>query len=254
MLYKKLFKLTMFLFVAGVLLSCNETDKPDAAPVLTIAAESLTQAFGQETGIKFVTVTSNQEFTATPNQTWVTADVLNTESSNLKITVEANTGAARSAEITVSAQGVADIKITVNQAAYEEEIVDNDILSINAEDENLEIALAGTTKFILVTASKAFTATSNKSWVEIIIVENNPEYNLTIAVGKNLGTERTALITLSAEGLPDVVITVNQARTDASEIAFEMTDWVFDTNGTWMHNTGAGNNHSVRKIFDEDGE
>ncbi|KAA6336338.1 hypothetical protein EZS27_015492, partial [termite gut metagenome] len=28
MLYKKFFKLTMFLFVAGVLLSCNETDKP----------------------------------------------------------------------------------------------------------------------------------------------------------------------------------------------------------------------------------
>jgi Icc-related predicted phosphoesterase len=64
-------------------------------------------------------VTHNQAYTASSNQTWCTAEILPDKTSHqLKISVVKNMGAERTAEVTLSSSGAQDVKITVRQDAF----------------------------------------------------------------------------------------------------------------------------------------
>ncbi|MDR1121643.1 MAG: BACON domain-containing protein [Dysgonamonadaceae bacterium] len=104
----------------GFVFSC---DKDETAPLLEVDPSQLTLNFDVGGGVKVVTVKANQAFTATSsNDRWCTTEIVpNKTEDNLKISVSANTGDERTAQITVISTGLTGIKITVNQEGVEPE-------------------------------------------------------------------------------------------------------------------------------------
>ncbi|MDR0738133.1 MAG: BACON domain-containing protein, partial [Prevotellaceae bacterium] len=104
------FKISIFIFFAG-LFSCTEDT------TLDIAQAEMTQQFDVTGGIKYVTVKSNMEFTATSNASWCVPEIYpGGREYNLGIVVERNELAdARTATVTVAAEGMSELLISVSQ-------------------------------------------------------------------------------------------------------------------------------------------
>ena len=103
-------KTSIFIFLAGIL-SCTE----DAT--LDIAQAEQTQHFDVSGGIKYVTVKSNRDFTATSDALWCVPEIYSGgRDYNLGIVVEENELAdARTATVTVAAEGMTELLISVSQ-------------------------------------------------------------------------------------------------------------------------------------------
>ncbi|MDR2361529.1 MAG: hypothetical protein LBD91_02250, partial [Prevotellaceae bacterium] len=84
-------------------------------------------------------------------------------------------------------------------------------LEVSPTQLNQYFDVVGGVKYVTVVATGDFTATSDQSWCVPDVYPGGREYNLAIIVEKNdLANERTATVTVAADGLPAVVITVAQ--------------------------------------------
>ncbi|MDR2683616.1 MAG: hypothetical protein LBB64_07090, partial [Dysgonamonadaceae bacterium] len=139
---KKYFKFFLVILLAGFVSTCDK-DEP-AAPFLDIAAGQLVQNFGVEGESKYIPVSTNREITVsvTPVDAWCTAEVRKTQDAvAIYVTVTTNeTIEERTAKISVTAQDVSPVEITVNQLGTEASIIVKES-GISVEDENLEFSL-----------------------------------------------------------------------------------------------------------------
>lgn len=112
----KLIKLSTLILLSGFifLYSCSGDD-----PFMEIADVQLNYNFEAIGGTKFATIKSNQDFTATSNQTWCYTEVYSgSRNNNLRISVDKNLNAEiRTAIITVTAEGLPETQIIVSQDA-----------------------------------------------------------------------------------------------------------------------------------------
>ncbi|MDR2027674.1 MAG: hypothetical protein LBQ01_08985, partial [Prevotellaceae bacterium] len=177
-------------------------------------------SFSRSGGDTVVAVTANGEYTVTVegNPEWCTVSKVAT---GFKISVTTNTGTEeRSAKITVSMTGTADVEITVIQGATA-------ILSVSDEDKSLGFSVTGGDKTVIVITSGKYD----------VAVEGNPEWctlsdttksNFKINVSQNFDLDtRSAKIVItipSQEGVPPVEIVVTQApaplKVSPSQITF----------------------------------
>ena len=67
----KLKLLALLPFLIGLLFSCKDDKKPEAAPSLSVDQTQLIQEFNTGAGSKNITVTSNREFVATDRKSVV---------------------------------------------------------------------------------------------------------------------------------------------------------------------------------------
>lgn len=112
---KEKFKIIIvFLAVIISFCYCDEKDLPFGAVLETNEA---TISFDAESESKKIIVNSNRIFTATTTSSWCKTEILEGELYNLKITVDKHEviGKQRSAEITLSSDGLEDKKITITQ-------------------------------------------------------------------------------------------------------------------------------------------
>jgi hypothetical protein len=108
----------------------------DGAPFLGVNPTQVSApSSGGET---FVTVTFNNViYSATSQASWITTEKLEGTINNLKLTVAANTGAERQANVVLSAAGVPDVIVTVTQAAPGNNTLTNSaVLTIEATSYN----------------------------------------------------------------------------------------------------------------------
>jgi len=112
-----LFKLSVVCALTLSLFACKKDENDeDTTPYFEIATNELTQTFIAGSDIRYLTVETNQEFTATSSEPWCTIEKVDDKVDNLKITVTENTGTEhRDAEIVVSSSGFQSIKIAVKQ-------------------------------------------------------------------------------------------------------------------------------------------
>ncbi|KAA6341842.1 hypothetical protein EZS27_010386 [termite gut metagenome] len=116
-----LFKYLIVFFFVGIFFSCKD-DKYERA---FLEITELQLFFEQAGGDKFVTVSTNQTFEATSNQTWCVPSVVTGKATdNLKVSATKNDASGqRIAEITVTAEGLTSVKVTVTQSGSEAAIV-----------------------------------------------------------------------------------------------------------------------------------
>lgn len=105
-----------------VLTSCEEPANPEKKNELKLSITSL--QFSGKSGSEVISITSTKAWSITNNTgiDWCTPERTSGEvSMPLSISVKANEGDARSAEITFSSQDCPDVQLIVNQAAAEED-------------------------------------------------------------------------------------------------------------------------------------
>jgi hypothetical protein len=112
-----IFKISVICALAFSLFACKKDDNAeDTAPYFEVSANELTQVFIAGSDVRYLTIETNQEFTATSSQPWCTVEKVDDKVDNLKISVAENTGTEhRVAEIAVSSNGFQSVKIVVKQ-------------------------------------------------------------------------------------------------------------------------------------------
>ena len=151
-------------------------------------------------------VTSNSAWTATDNQSWCSVTSSGSGNGTIVANYISNSGASpRVAAITVTVVGLTPQTVTVTQSGP----IITPTLSITPSNRDVPATPAGSTNFT-VTSNSAWTATSNQGWCTVTPSGNG---NGTIIANytANTGSQRTATITVTVQGLTPQTVTVTQA-------------------------------------------
>gem|GEM_PF-726393 len=225
--------------------------------VPTLEAIPLVQNVGAPAGSTTFDIISNLEWTSFENSTWFSISPGSGIGNGfLTVTYQANnTFFSRTGEILLTADGVPDVILTVNQAAIEP------TLSVTPAIRNVT-SPAGQTTFSL-TSNTSWTVSEGVGWFSVSPMSGTNNKTLVVTYQENtLVTNRTGQITISASGVPDVVVSVIQAGTEpyieimpdveyvnaaAGSIPFNLssnTDWEIVESYGWLSmnpSSGVGN-------------
>jgi hypothetical protein len=183
-------------------------------------------------GTTTFSVTSNTAWTVAENVVWFSVlPMSGGGNGSLTVDYTQNTLATpRSGQITVSASGIPDVVVTVNQAGA------TPALSVTPSSRDVSAA-AGTTTFS-VTSNTSWTVAENVAWFSVLPMSGNGNGTLTVDYTQNtLATPRSGQITVSASGVPDVVVAVNQAGADLNKTLVLKAYLEGPFNGTTMNTT-----------------
>lgn len=178
-----------------------------AATILTLSPASLT--FNASGGNQSIAVTSNLNWTASSNETWLTvAPLIGTNNGTLTITCLANnTISPRSAIITVKS-GSELRTVTVSQHAS--------IAALTLTPTTLDFNATGGNQSVTVSSNINWTASSSQPWVTMNPASGTNDGTLAVNCQANTAiTSRTAVITVSGS---DITRTINVTQQAASII------------------------------------
>ncbi len=153
-----------------------------------------------------VTVLSNRNWTVSSNQSWATvAPASGSNNGTFNINIAANSGALRTATITLTAGAIIKTIYIKQDAA----VTMIDSLSLNID--TLTVTSSGNPNNIIqVTSNTNWTVNSNQSWVSVSPTSGSQNGTFNVNVTSNSGTQRSAIITVTA-GTVSKSIVVNQS-------------------------------------------
>ena len=160
-------------------------------------------------GTATISVTSNLAWTATESSPWFSiSPTSGTNNGTITVTYDKNSSASsRSGSITISAPSVPDVVVTVNQSGA--------TLAVTPASQSVT-APAGTTTFS-VASNTAWMVSKSVSWFMVAPMSGTANGTLTVNYNQNPSvTPRSGQITISSTGLPNVIVTVNQAGVGAT--------------------------------------
>jgi hypothetical protein len=227
-----------------------------AAPNATLAVTPSNQNVTAPAGSTAFTITSSAAWTAVSNSTWCTVTPSGTGNGTLTADYTDNTTTTtRVATITVSASGATPINVTVTQEGA------TSTLSVTPSNQDVTAA-AGTTAFD-VTTSAAWMATSSATWC-LVTTSGNGNGQLTANYTENTSTNvRTAIITVTVNGISPVTVTVTQAgqtpalnvtpanqnvAATAGSVNFNVasnSNWVASSDASWCTVTPSGTGNGL---------
>jgi hypothetical protein len=230
------------------------------APVLNVSANTLSIA-AQANSNKTFDITSNTNWTAASNQSWLTVNnASGSGNATITLTASANpTTATRTATITVSGTGISSKTISVTQDGA------TPVLTVSTN--NLTIAAqANSTKTFDVTSNTNWIVSSNQSWLTVNTASGSGNATITLTASANptIAT-RTATVAISGTGATSQSITITQdgatpvlaVSTNTLTIAAQAnstktfditsnTNWTVASDQSWLTvNSGTGTGNST---------
>ena len=215
-----------YLFISALASILLAGCKEDETPELSVIGATLT--FSAEGESKSFEVKSNTAWTITKTQnaTWITtiSPTSGNGDATINITVAANTSTTdtRNDELTVSAEEITPIKVSISQEkAISELSVEPDILDFVAEGES---------KFFEVKSNTVWTITGHETQTWITTVSptsssGNEMVCVTVAANPSAVQARSVTLTLAVEGITPMTVEVQQAKRPAPKIiSFEPTE------------------------------
>jgi len=176
----------------------------DETAALTVSTNALAIAATADTTNSF-DITSNTSWTAVSDQDWLTVSS-GSGSGDATITVTATENLAaepRTANVTVSAEGVADQIVIITQAVLPSLSVSTNTLTI--------AAAASSTNTFDITSNTGWIAVSDQDWLTLSSGSGSGDATLTLTASENPTSEiRTANVTVSAEGVTAQIVNVSQ--------------------------------------------
>ncbi|MDR1154761.1 MAG: calcineurin-like phosphoesterase C-terminal domain-containing protein [Bacteroidales bacterium] len=204
----------LFLVLAG----CRQSGE---APFLTL--ETTRVVFGPEQAGQTVSFRTNADVAVTSSHSWCMARIVSGNSSSvIEIRVGPNpvVGRERDAGLTVSA-ATESVVVHVKQRGTDA------FLFVDGADTEQLFTGDGASRRITVNANVEFTASSSHEWCRTEILPDETADNLGISVDRNTGIkERTAKVTLLAQGFEPVEITVRQEGVIADQPGMTVKGWV----------------------------
>jgi len=177
----------------------------DATLMVSSNNSSVGKAAGSTTAIN---VTSNTAWTATSNQTWLTVNPVTSTTGNATLTLTATENTTintRTASVTISATGIASQTITITQEAT--------LATLLVSENSVSVASnASSTASITITSNTSWTASSDQVWLTVSQTSETGDGSLVFTAEANpTSSERSAIVTISAEGVESQTILVSQA-------------------------------------------
>jgi len=200
--------------VAGVSITVNQAG---IDPILSASASSWSPAATASSTT--IDITSNLAWTAASNAAWLTLSPAGaTGNAGLSLQAAANDSTSqRNATVTLQAAGVADVVISVTQAAALPNLSVSSGSwnpSHNAASANFELS-----------SNTNWSAGSSAGWLSVTPANGSGNATLSLSVSANTTTTpRSANVTLQAAGTADVVISVTQAAAPAV-LAVSTNSW-----------------------------
>ena len=184
---------------AGALTQMVSVSQIAAAAELSLSPLTLSFIAAGET--KSVTITSNAEWTATSDMSWLTISGTTMDTGNGSISVVATEQTAavdRTATITVTAGALTQM-VSVSQIAAAAEL--------SLSPLTLSFIAAGETKSVTITSNAEWTATSDMSWLTIsgTTMDTGNGSISVVATEQTAAVDRTATITVTAGALTQMV-------------------------------------------------
>ncbi|MFY7652784.1 MAG: BACON domain-containing protein, partial [Chitinophagaceae bacterium] len=182
------------------------TYKGSASPFLNVSSNSL-QMDPYANSKKSINLTSNINWTASSDQTWLTVSPsAGFADATINFTAQENTTTiARVANVTFTGNGVTNKVVTITQDAGGVPyliVSPTTLLFQNA---------ANTAQNIAINSNTSWTASSSETWLTLNTSSGNGIATITANVTNNTANgSRTAKITISAVGILDRVINVSQ--------------------------------------------
>ena len=195
---------TITVKTTGGLMRTVSVTQAAAVEALTLSDASLDFTAAGET--KPVTITSNAEWTATSDMSWLTISGTAMDTGNGSISVVAAEQAAavdRMATITVETTGSLMRTVSVTQAAAVE--------ALTLSDASLDFAAAGETKQLTITSNAEWTATSTATWLTLPTGGTEDEVINVVATEQAAAVGRMATITVETTGSLMRTVSVTQA-------------------------------------------
>ena len=203
------------IYILGLLLflSCEAEEEK-----VFLLVEKTNMTFLSAPGVEMLPVSTNGKFTATSSQEWCTV----TPSGNqLKVTVTENVASdQRTAIVSLSAEGAADVQVNVKQAGAES------FFTIDSNLKAQQFDFQGESRTLKVDANIPFTAKSSQAWCNVEILSDAAR-NLRISVTDNeIIRTRVAEVVISAKGFEDLIISVNQDGSIVNKQGMVLKGWV----------------------------
>lgn len=185
----------------------------DETAALAVSTNTLTIAATADTTNTF-DITSNTAWTAVSDQDWLTVSS-GSGSGDATITVTATENLApeaRTANVTVTADGVADQIIVITQAVAPSLVVSTNTLTM--------AAAASSTNTFDITSNTDWTAVSDQDWLTVSNGSGSGNATLTLTASENPTSEiRIANVTVSADGVTAQVVSVSQEGSPSTGIS-----------------------------------
>jgi hypothetical protein len=203
---------------------------------LVVSASTLSIEATENSSASF-TISSNTNWSISCTQSWVTiSKPSGTNDANITITCRENTGLnPRSAVITITGEGVTSKSINVTQKAK------SLLLSVSRKIINLASSEKNPFHFDIISNVK-WAINCDESWLTIDPLTGTNSGAITIIPSVNSGIyPRSAVIRISADGVPSQVVTVNQlpsgvnlsASVDTITVENDMTSFDIVSNVSW---------------------
>jgi len=190
-------KFLIYILVVCAFVSCKSKENRIFLDIKTTNVN-----FSSVSGVEMIPVSTNGEYTATSSYKWCTATLAG---DFLKVKVNENVDSQeRIAIVTLSAEGVASIRVNVKQAGTDPFFTIDPALQTQQFNSDSEFRL------LKIDANVPFTVVSSQTWCQMEMPsEAIPNLRITVAENKDI-TSRDAEIVISADGFEDLIISVNQ--------------------------------------------
>ncbi len=161
-------------------------------------------------------VISDKNWSASDDAGWCSLSP-SSGSNNDTITVSytVNTGAERTANITLSATGVSDYIVSVYQ--------EGDFLHVLPDSSNVGRS-SGIVNLTVSSNLSNWSAVDDAGWCTLSPSSGSNNDVVVASITENTGAERTANITFSVSGAPDVVVTITQAQYESIGVFQQSTE------------------------------
>ncbi len=214
----------------------------------TLAVTPASQSVPKTAGSTSFSIATTVAWTASSNQTCATvSNGSGTGNATLNVNCTANTGAQRTATITVTGAGTTpgSVQVTVVQAAGT-----TPTLAVTPASRSVS-KTAGSTSFSIAT-TVAWTASSNQTWATVTNGSGTGNATLNVNCTANTGAQRTATITVTGAGTTpgSVQVTVVQA---ADELINDFCQNALEIEPEILHNgnnTGAETDVTIQGLND----
>lgn len=224
------------------------TQYAEDTPFLSISPSSWEAP--QAGGTTSIVISANVAWELSGLPAWLMASASSgSGSGQIGLTALANsTGADRSATLTFSAQGLPDVTLSVTQPAATAPY-------LSLDTNSLSVGEAGDATTVELYANVAWSASNIPAWVTISPSSGSGRATLVVQVQANHGsvgnvaTARSATITFSGSGVPDVTLTISQAAPVVNSLTPSTASFDADGGsfalainaiGDWTLNPGSG--------------
>ena len=228
-------------------------------PAATLAVSPSNQDVTSAAGTTSFSVTSNSGWIAESNQNWCSVTPSGSATGTITANYEENTSLSpRIASITVTVAGLTPVIVTVTQEAA------TPFLLVTPPNQDVN-CIAGSTNFD-INSNSSWTALSNQGWCTVTSSGNGTGSLIASYAENTLSTPRIAVITISANGVNPVNVTVNQDGATAiltvtpavkhvdylaGVTTFDVisnVDWTASSDANWCQPNAAGTGNGILSV------